>query len=60
MNIELSDRGFLVEPNIHDGYLIAIELPTKGVARLTMEDLSKNRFVLQMEGVERLLCDGFC
>jgi hypothetical protein len=59
MHIELDDRGFLVEPNIHDGYLIAIELPTEGVARLTMEDLSKNRFVLQMEGLERLLCDGF-
>lgn len=59
MDFELDGNGLLREPNIHDGYLLAIELPEKGIARLTTENLSGNRFVIQMEGVDRLLCDGF-
>jgi len=59
MDFELDGNGLLRKPNIHDGYLLAIELPEKGIARLTMESLSGNRFVIQMEGVDRLLCDGF-
>jgi hypothetical protein len=54
MEVEIDGNGLLREPNIHDGYLLAIELPEKGIARLTMESLSGNRFVIQMEGVDRL------
>ena len=59
MDFELDENGLLRRPNIHDGYLLAIELPEKGIARLTLEGLSGDRFVIQMEGVDRLLCDGF-
>jgi hypothetical protein len=59
VDFELDGNGLLRKPSIHDGLLLAIEVPEKGIARLTMESLSGDRFVLQMEGVERLLCDGF-
>jgi hypothetical protein len=59
MDFEVDENGLLRKPNIHDGYLLAIELPEKGIARLTLEGLSGGRFVIQMEGLDRLLCDGF-
>ena len=59
MDFELDQEGFLLKPDIHDGYLLAIELPDEGIPRLTLQNLSGERFALQMEQVDRLLCDGF-
>ena len=60
MDFELDGNGLLREPNIHDGYLLAIELPEKGIARLTTENLSPAMdLLIQMEGVNEFLCDGF-
>jgi hypothetical protein len=59
MDFELDEEGLLLKPEIHDGYLLGVELPEEGIARLTLENLSGDRFAVQMERVDRLLCDGF-
>jgi hypothetical protein len=59
VEFELDKNGILLRPAIHDGHLVGINLPDKGIAHLTMQNLSGQRFVLEMAGVERLVCNGF-
>jgi hypothetical protein len=59
MEFFVDDRGVLRRPNLHDGLLLAVEVPQRGLAYLKMQSISGQPFVLEMTGVDRLLCDGF-
>jgi hypothetical protein len=59
MDFELDPSGLLLRPNIHDGYLLGIELPQDRVARLTVRNLAGQHFHIELDGLERLRCDSF-
>jgi hypothetical protein len=59
VDFELDPHGRLLRPSIHDGYLLGIELPRESVARLTIRNLAKQLIHIELEGLERLRCDGF-
>lgn len=59
MDFELDPSGILLRPNIHDGYLLGIELLRDGLARLAVRNLAGQHFYIELDGLERLRCDGF-
>lgn len=59
MEFFVDDRNVLRRPNLHDGLLLAVDVPQRGFANLKMQSISGQRFILEMTGVDRLLCDGF-
>ncbi len=59
MEIELDKNGRLLRPGFHDGYLLGVELVSKGEATVKLRKLSGERYNLDLLGVERLLCNEF-
>jgi hypothetical protein len=59
LDFELTANGLLLRPGFHDGSLLGIEILKAGNVRLTMETASGERFFVELEGVEHLLCNEF-
>jgi hypothetical protein len=59
MSFALDPHGYLIEPQLHDGYIIGLDLGEEGVLRIRLRDLSGMRFVMRLVGLSRLISDEF-
>lgn len=55
----LNEKGIIISPNFHDGYIVGIELKKDKTVHLKLQTLDDKQFILEMQGVERLLCNEF-
>ncbi len=49
--LRTSDAGLLIEPNLHDGWLVGIRLPSRDSVLLFVTDLAGHRYSLILDGV---------
>jgi len=57
--MEIAANGFLRTPNLHDGYLIGLELVEEAMLRVRLRDLKGNLFVMELSGLKHLLATEF-
>lgn len=59
MMFKVDDRGFLTSPNLHDGFVDGVQLVSENAVDVSLRDVRGKTFVMQLVGVEALLCEDF-
>lgn len=57
---EIAERSFsLVEPNLHDGWLLGIKIRGEGLVQLSAKDASGMNYSIYLKGVSEFRADDF-
>ncbi|MBV8536415.1 MAG: hypothetical protein JO128_12525 [Alphaproteobacteria bacterium] len=59
MEFSLSAKGYLREPNLHDGFVDGIKLDGQHFVRVFLRDVTEQRYVMELAGVEGLIGNEF-
>ena len=59
MAFVLDDHGYLRDPNLHDGLVDGIHLPSDTAVTVSLRDIQGQRFSMQLIGAVAFVCDDF-